>query len=140
VWAALTLIQAWVAEGMPEGSLVVGKYERWAMVMSGIMDVVQLPGLRENWEEWSQGRPSPAVALGKVVAAWRGEFGDRKVKAKALLPVIGWLLDVDPDGGRSAQTELGRRLLALQGHVVDGYEILGKPSSGSMTWWLARRP
>ena len=32
VWAALTLVQAWVAQGMPRGSLTLGKYEQWAAV------------------------------------------------------------------------------------------------------------
>lgn len=35
VWSALTLAQAWVAEGMPRGPVTVGKFESWATTLSG---------------------------------------------------------------------------------------------------------
>ncbi len=139
IWAALTLVQAWIAEGMPYGTLVVGMYEGWAGVMSGIAQVVGLPDLRGNWREWNEGQPSDVNLLRKVFRAWSIEFGDRKVKAKDLLPVIGRILDIDPDGDLSSLTTLGMRLRNWHGRIVDNLEMVGQDVSGSMSWRLIRR-
>src|SRR5262249_52208889 len=48
VWAALTLVQAWIAAGRPEGSRTLGMFERWAKVMGGILGVVGIPGFLGN--------------------------------------------------------------------------------------------
>jgi len=139
VHANLTLGQAWVAEGMPRGSLVVGMYEDWSGVGSGIAEVAGLPDLRDNWDEWNESRPSDANLIRKVVAAWRMEFGDRNVKARELLPIIGLLLDIDPAGERASETALGIRIRGMQGRVVDGFEIIGHDVSGSRSWRLVQR-
>ncbi len=92
---------------MPRGSLVVGMYEDWSGVGSGIAEVAGLPDLRDNWDEWNESRPSDSNLIRKVVAAWRAEFGDRQVKARELLPVIGLLLDIDPGGEHASETASG---------------------------------
>jgi hypothetical protein len=139
VSAYLTLGQAWVAEGMPSGPLVVGMFEDWATVMSGVAEVVGLPHLRGNWDEWNQSRPSDQNELRKVVAAWRAEFGERELKVGNLLPIIGPPCGIDPEAGRASETALGIRLRAWEGRVADGYEIVGRQVSGSTSWRLALR-
>jgi hypothetical protein len=139
IHAILTLGQAWVAEGMPKGSLVVGMFEDWSGAMSGIADVIGLPDLRANWTEWNETRPTDENDVRKVLRAWWAEFGARKVKAKDLLPVVGPLLHIDPGGGQSALTSLGMMLGKWQGRTVDGMEMVGQAVSGSMTWRLIPR-
>ena len=139
IWAALTLIQAWVAEGMPHGSVTVGMFESWSRTISGIFEVVGIPGLRENWEEWFDDGPSEEKRRSRIVEAWRDEFGTDEVKAVQLLPVLGPHLDIEPDSGRSSQTMLGGQLKKLNGECIDGYEIVGRPVSGSMSWRLIHR-
>lgn len=97
IWAALTLVQAWIAEGMPPDTLTLGNFESWAEVMSSICNVVGLDGLHANWREWHEGQPSDLPVLRKVWATWRSEFGDQKVKAAELLPVIGPIIDLDAE-------------------------------------------
>ncbi len=53
VWACLTLIQNWIADGMPdpsEGSEVVGSYEEWTRVIGGILESAELGGFMGNRE------------------------------------------------------------------------------------------
>jgi hypothetical protein len=139
VWSALTLVQGWVVEGMPQGQVSVGKFETWASTMSGILEVAGLPGLRSNWHEWNGSRPSEEKDLQQVVMVWRANFGDSESRASQLLPVLGPLLGIDVDGGRSAATILGARLRSLQGRSVDGFEVLGRDASGSTLWRLSAR-
>jgi putative DNA primase/helicase len=139
VWAALTLVQRWVSLGMPAGSVVKGKYEAWARVLSGITEMVGLRGLDANWDEWFGGIASPEQAYRKLVALWHAEFSERELKVSELLPVIGAELDIDPFGGRASETALGKRLKSLEGRAIDGYEIAGRQVSGSARWRLRCR-
>ncbi len=139
IWSALTLVQAWVADGMPDGSLTVGMFEDWARVLSGIFEVVGIPGLRENWLDWFEDRPSEENRTRQVVEAWQDEFGGDQVRAGQLLPVVGPLFDIPPDGSKPSQTMLGGQLKKLNGQVVDGFEIVGRDVSGSMAWRLIPR-
>ena len=136
VWAALTLVQSWVAKGMPAGSLSIGMYESWSGVMSGILESAGLPGLGSNWHEWNGSRPSAEKDLREAVTPWWDEFATSEVRATELLPVIGPALGIDPYGGRSSATMLGTRLRSLSGQRVDGLEIVGRDVSGSALWRL----
>jgi putative DNA primase/helicase len=136
VWSALTLSQRWVAAGMPNGSLTLGKYERWAAVLSGITETVGLPDLGVNRKAWMDGRKSDERDLQEMIGLWFSAFGEREVKAGKLLPVIGHALNIDRDGGKSAETTLGTRLGGLAGRTVGGYEVCGRQVSGSMSWCL----
>ena len=98
VWAALTLIQAWVAKGRPKGSLSLGMYESWAGVMSGILESVGLPGLRATGTSGTAVARPEEKDLREAVIPWWDEFGIREVRAAKLLPVIGPPLGIDPDG------------------------------------------
>jgi hypothetical protein len=53
VWACLTLIQAWVAGGMPKkhGVEPMGGFESWEGVMGGILDSAGVPGFLSNRSE-----------------------------------------------------------------------------------------
>src|SRR5262245_6079496 len=49
IWAAHTLIQAWIKAGRPQytGKLL-GSYERWSAVMGGILEFHEIPGFFGN--------------------------------------------------------------------------------------------
>jgi hypothetical protein len=136
VWAALTLIQYWVDQGMPEGRLVMGGFERWAAIMSGILDTVGIPGLRKNWADWVESAGPIRRNRSAAVRAWDAEFGPKFVKASDLLPVVGQLLGVEPDEQRAMVTSLGRILASLDGQVIGGFEIQSRSIQGSNSYRL----
>jgi hypothetical protein len=139
VWSALTLVQAWVAQGMPEGSADLGKYARWAKVLSGILDAAGLPGLISNWHDWNGSRPSEDKDLMEVIALWQMHLDrEREYRSGELLPMIGPTLGISSDANRSSETKLGSRLTKLQSREVDGIKIVGRDVSGSMLWRLQR--
>ena len=49
--AALTLCQAWIAAKQPDGGVNVGSYEPWSRAMSGLMDVIKVPGFMANADQ-----------------------------------------------------------------------------------------
>ena len=51
IWAALTLVQAWIAAGKPAGQQSLGSYESWAEVVGGIQEVAGIPGFLGNLDK-----------------------------------------------------------------------------------------
>jgi len=55
VWAALTLIQAWLTAGRPEPTVnPLGSYERWCLVIGGILQYMGVSGFLNNRSEFSR--------------------------------------------------------------------------------------
>lgn len=93
VWATLTLIQAWLAAGRPEGKASLGGFERWAKAMGGILEVAGVPGFLENLGAFYEESDAEGAAWRSLVAAWWAYHGDREVGAAEL-----FLLLTSPDG------------------------------------------
>jgi hypothetical protein len=48
VWACLTIIQAWLSAGKPQGKISMASFEPFAHVMGGILNVAGVPGFLTN--------------------------------------------------------------------------------------------
>jgi putative DNA primase/helicase len=69
VWAALTIVRAWVAAGRPQGTQPLGQFESYCEVIGGILDVVGVEGFLED-----QGEQAELVhdsGLAQLVHAWK---------------------------------------------------------------------
>ena len=76
VWAALTLIQAWVVAGQPKGKKKVGSFQRYCEVAGGILDVIGVPGFLENREEMAAGSDEEGNAIRNFLSVWWAEYGE----------------------------------------------------------------
>ena len=71
VWAALTLIQHWVAQGRPEWKgQPVASFERWSRVMGGILDSAGVAGFGTNEATFRRERNVRGNAWQAVVREW----------------------------------------------------------------------
>ena len=101
VAALLVLVQGWIADGRPPGSVSLGSFERWSQVLGGILEAAGVRGfLGDRYEE--QG------TVDSVEAEWRGFvdlwsecIGTRWVAAGELLALAGErrLLNLDQRHG-----------------------------------------
>ena len=87
VWAAITLVQAWVVEGRPLGSVTIGSFEAWAETMGGMLQVAGIDGFlanigtfRDEFDAESAGR------RGFITALWEA-FGSAPFGAGQALRV-----------------------------------------------------
>lgn len=48
IWAALVLVQNWIAAGCPPGKERMGSFESWSSVMGGILELAGIPGFLTN--------------------------------------------------------------------------------------------
>jgi len=137
IWAALTICQAWVAEGMPAGKGTLGMFESWAETMSGILDVAGIPGFLENLHERRAEADYGTEDLTLLVEGWFRKFRDRRVCATQLLPCAEHL-----DLGSEEQSRricLGQLLSRNRDKKLDKLFIRrGRSRNGSHTWYLEK--
>ncbi len=127
IWAALTLIQAWIAEGKPSGDQVLGMFESWAEVMGGILDVAGIPGFLSNLREMHRQSDEETEAWQEFLNGWWEKFGSTVVTTgmlhgmaienDLLLPILG------SGSERSQKTILGSALGKMAGRKIGGYEV-----------------
>lgn len=88
VSACLSLVQAWIDAGLPQGASTLGRYETWAGTMGGILEVCEVPGFlggRERLHAEADGETKEWSAL---CAAWWSSYEVRPVTAKDLFDII----------------------------------------------------
>jgi DNA primase len=127
VGAALTLCQAWVAEGKPPGKQVLGMFESWAETIGGILDVAGVPGLLANAKEFRADRADKVSEWRAFVAAWWHEHASEKVGVDQLfaLAVRDKLLDsvLGDKGERSQRIRLGQAMVKAADRVYGDYRV-----------------
>jgi hypothetical protein len=115
VWAALTLAQAWIAAGRPEGARPLGMFECWAKVMGGILAVAGIPGFLGNLEEFYEKSDVEGAAWRGFVAAWWIAHGLQDVTVAALWPLaIDAGLDLGDKSEQSQKIRLGKQLMEMR--------------------------
>jgi putative DNA primase/helicase len=117
IWAALTLIQAWIAAGKPEGKLVMGSYEEWSKVMGGILEVNGVDGFLGNLQDLYRQSDAEGQAWKAFVDEWWQRLGTQQVGVNKLYDIVsptnGDPIDLNLGDGneRSQKTRLGRLLV-----------------------------
>ena len=139
VWAALTVIQAWVAAGQPSGSKTFGGFERWCAVMGGILQVAGVPGFLENSEDLSENSDADATAFQGFLAVWCDRFGSQPVTTADLFP-LSEQLDLGNGEEHSRRIRLGRLLHRQRDRRIGDVRIekVGL-RAGAQNWRLVRK-
>ncbi len=146
VWAALTMVQAWIAEGQPAPSCKpLGSYERWSHVLGGILDTAGIPGFLTNLDEFYETADSEGTMLRQFVTLWWEHYKDTEVKAADLLPLSAEVDGFDLPGKteRAQQSAFGKKLAALRDRVIGDYRVLNTEKGHHGSKWKllpARKP
>jgi len=137
--AALILIQAWIAQGKPEGHRILDSFEHWSRVMGGILDVAGIPGFLD--EEDGDGDPD-VQGWKSFLRDWWKEHRLRDVTTGELLRV--WQrLKKRPCrlAGESPEVSLAKHLDAQVGRCFGRWTIgksRGKNRKNQTLWYLER--
>jgi hypothetical protein len=113
VWAALVLVQHWIAGGRRPGTDArLGSYESWAETVGGIPASAGIQGFLANRAAFAAVADAESAEWTRFVADWWESFGADPVEMGALFPLAGSRLpDVLGDGAdRSQRTRLGKAL------------------------------
>lgn len=118
VWAALTLIQAWIAAGRPAGETTLGMYESWASVMGGILDVAQVPGFLGNLEEFYERADAEGATWRVFVVAWWDKHAGSPVKVAELYPLACEAgMQLGDKSEQSQKVRLGQKIAEARDRV-----------------------
>jgi hypothetical protein len=128
VSACLSLIQAWINEGMLQGKEKLGSFETWCAVMGGILGVSGVSGFLSGRERLHEDADRTTREWAGLLKGWFETYGTNKVSAKDVFTVAAdRKLLLDLWGGRSALSGMQRFGHALNSHrdrVFAGYKIL----------------
>lgn len=138
--AVFTMINGWIAAGRPNGKAMLGSYERWAAVMSGILETNGLPGLCENLQEMYEDADQDTSQWREFVKLWGEAHKDATLTAPKLQELAEereMLANVIGDGTPRAQSlRFGRALSAQRGRVYGGWEVTKcKADRGRYVGW-----
>ena len=127
VAACLGIVRAWLVAGMPLGTAFLGRYEEWAGMMSGLLDVAGVPGFLSNREEIYTESEQQVAEWTDFCKAWDKQYGGEMATAKQLLELAAEQdLLVEVRAGRSqlaAQQRMGRALAKRRDRVFGEWTI-----------------
>jgi hypothetical protein len=128
LWALLTLIRAWVMQGMPEPERRQSdSFARWSRVIAGILEVAGIEGTFDDQSGKRVARGGDDDGLAQVLDLLHGRFGGKAFTvAEALEPKgeEGWLIEQRDWLPSPVLDKLGRS------------EAAGRKAFG---WWFRNR-
>jgi putative DNA primase/helicase len=135
VWAALTLVQAWLDARRPRGTVRLGRYESWSEVIGGILTVADVPGFLANLDDLYAQADAEGQQWSEFVFAWWAQEGNRAVKVHDLIGLAEQHLGEGND--RSARTRFGMMLTSKRDRLISGYRITAVDThQGARRWRL----
>ena len=146
LWAALTLVRAWLDAGRPRWTgTTLGTFEAWSAVLGGILQFARIPGFLGNLDALYRSA-DPATAFWRsVVPTWWRRYHDRPVGVAELWNLLPQRGD-DPLGlgvgdgtDRAQRTRFGMRLAAQRDRIVAGYRIEAAGTRQGAQYWRLRR-
>lgn len=149
--AAITVIRAWVEEGMPRFTATrKGSYESWSEIIGGILATNGIEGFLANDNDLFESTSTETAQLVEFTWAWYQQFGEKAVTPKELLRVVcqpdsqdlangqqhhqGLLDDVLGNGSEHSRVStFGKFLSANRDRVIAGFKILKLTNDKSRT-------
>ena len=141
--ALAILAQAWVARGRPAGNGRRGSFEEWAPIMSGMLDVIGIPGFLEDQEEAYEKADESSLQWRAFIVAWWERFHDQHLSIDMLRELADGLEEdsnyagyqsakrperylqsvISGDKPRSRNLSLSKHLQKIDGRVYSDYVV-----------------
>ena len=127
VWAALTLVRAWLAAGRPQPAVrPLGSYEAWSRVIGGILSHAGIAGFLGNLNEFYEAANTESAAWRSLVAVWWDKYQDTPMTTAELLPLAREFDELEiggkDEGGQ--RRSLGKKLAVQRDRVIGRYRIV----------------
>jgi putative DNA primase/helicase len=140
VWAVLTLVRAWVAEGCPTGpERPLGSFESWTKVLGGILKVAGIPGLLTNMSDVRAHTRDTDHA--ELLHALYDESQGNEFVAADMASVARLVLRTRDDASdQSASSKLGYRLRQIVDRPMAGLVLRHGPEAhGTGRKWVVQK-
>lgn len=140
VAASLTLWRAWVAAGQPRGDAVLGSFEEWAAIMSGLLNVIGVAGFLDNQRDFMEAASQDTHRWRDLVDLWWERFGTDALRAGELYTYIaanieGFDYADKRENGRT--TAFGMELRGQRDNIYGDLQVtVGKDRKGKPVYRL----
>jgi hypothetical protein len=138
IWAYLTMIQHWIAQGQPAPSCTpLGSYERWSSVIGGILESAGVQGFLEEMEEFYAHADVDSRPARDLVHQWFAKYGTATVMAKDLLDMALGIdgLELRGHSDRAIRVSLGILLRGFKDRVFGGLRVTSVGESHRAGLW-----
>jgi len=136
VWAALTMIQAWITAGRPISLKVLGMFEQWSQVMGGILEVDGINGFLSGLEAMYEDTDEETGYWTGFTSNWWATHGDKVVSTAELIGLTVELI-LDEASENSSKIKLGKELRRMRDRQFNGLRIVQAGiRRGSQLWKL----
>jgi len=150
VWAQMTLIKSWVANGKVEFTeRKIGMFEEWSAVMGGILKNAGYDDFLENMEEFYEEADYEGAMTREFIKAWWNKSKTAGLKIQDLYDIVNrTLVDLDLGSGnpQSRNIKLGLRLRQMRDRQFKFKDLagterivcvrIGKIKDGFKLWYL----
>lgn len=138
VWAALTLVHAWLAAGRPAGPNCLGMFENWARTMGGILEVAEVHGFLGNLSEFYEESDVESDIWCAFFTNWWEQHGDQQVSTADVL-VLSEELDLGSGSEQNQKIRLGKMLGQIRDRVFGKLRLVRAGTyQGTLRWRLVR--
>jgi len=128
MWAAMVLIQNWLAKGRPTpGVTPLGSYESWSTVIGGILECAGVAGFLENQVELTESAATEASAWYEFVTSWWKKHKDGAVSSGQLLMIAGQVGGFplgNSDSLQGQRVAFGTAIAGAEDRIVGDYRIV----------------
>lgn len=140
IWAALTLIQAWIAAGRPRmPGKRLASYESWSDVIGGILLVAGIPGFLDELDALYERADADKAVWRAVVESWHSQHGTDLVSTAELLTLAEATDGFEARGENlpAKRVSFGKQLRGQVGRVFGRYQVaMAGKRQGAQRWRL----
>ncbi len=134
VSACLSSVRAWIDAGQPQGAATLGRYESWAGVMGGLLDMAGYQGCLQNRARLHGAADTETQEWMAAVSLWWESYQDRAITASGLFELVkkhNLLLGVWGNRGKTgALQRIGHALNKKRDRVLGTYVIRSAGQDG----------
>ncbi len=128
----LSILGAWIAAGRPEGKAHKGSFDRWADVLSGVLDVAGIKDFLANDAQRAEAADPETLAWRGFFAAWRETHGSAALTAKELVELAAEHEIIGDAFASGASRALGRRLQGARDRVFGDNRLTATTGHGGI--------
>jgi Bifunctional DNA primase/polymerase, N-terminal len=120
LWAALTLVQRWIAAGQPHADVTFGGFESWARTLGAVLECARFTGFLANRRMRFEQADEENAQIRAFLADWWTKYGAAEVVIKELLDLAkGHALNIAGKSDQGQLVSLGRLVASLEDRRYD---------------------
>jgi len=140
IWSALVLIQNWISNGknIPENTTIMGMFEDWSRVMSGILELNGIRGFLKNMDKLYTDSDIETAVWSSFVNIWWETYESGEVSTADLYNILisnDIPIEFGSGSERSQKISLGKQISQMRNRRFGKFCIASARQKNHMQLW-----